>query len=86
MKIKLDQLPRLLREYRIASHESQEAFGKRFGVTATAVSLWENGQREMPNAVLLSILGPQMPMFKICDKCQGAGMIRKEDYATTTNL
>lgn len=43
--------PRLIFEARERLGETQEEFGKRFGVVASAVSLWENGLREAPYEV-----------------------------------
>ena len=36
----------ILKELRNQLNESQLVFGKRFGVTATAVSFWEAGKRD----------------------------------------
>jgi len=60
--------------------ESQSVFGRRFGVTATAVSLWENSKREAPYQVLYFI-EDVISNWKVCDKCQGVGwlIIKKEE-------
>lgn len=42
---------RLVYERRIALNETQTQFGARFDVTATAVSLWEAGERDVPGKV-----------------------------------
>lgn len=36
--------------------ESQETFGKRFGVTKNTVSLWERGRFEPPAAALIWVI------------------------------
>lgn len=41
----------MIRRRRLALKETQEQFGKRFGVGLAAVSHWENGQREAPYEV-----------------------------------
>lgn len=55
--------------------EDQTTFGKRFGVTATAISLWEQGKRDVPNRVLEEVLDIPEPKFVVCPNCQGAGLV-----------
>lgn len=65
----------LIKNTRKLYRESQATFGKRFGVTATAVSLWESGDREAPYKVLewaLEVAKEPQP-FIDCDKCDGKG-------------
>lgn len=42
-------------EVRKAHGLSQDAFGKRIGVTASAISRWESGEREIPGSILLLV-------------------------------
>lgn len=44
--------PQLIKRKRIELGETQTVFAKRFGATATAVSLWEAGLRQAPYPVL----------------------------------
>lgn len=44
--------PKVLREMRIELNETQEEFGRRFGVSHAAVSYWESGEDEMPYEVI----------------------------------
>jgi len=55
--------------------ESQSVFGRRFGVTATAVSLWENGKREAPYQILYFI-EDVIINWKVCSKCCGVGWLQ----------
>ena len=41
-----------IKETRRMLRQTQSVFGKRFGVSAVAVSLWESGKREAPYEVL----------------------------------
>lgn len=52
--------------------ESQHTFGKRFGVTAAAVSLWEKGGRQAPYDVL-SFVEDIAKNWKVCPTCEGVG-------------
>jgi len=55
--------------------ESQSVFGRRFGVTPTAVSLWESGKREAPYQILYFI-EDVLKNWKVCEKCKGVGWIK----------
>lgn len=45
--------PNMIKEARVKHcKQTQKEFGKRFGVTEVAVSLWESGKREAPYSVL----------------------------------
>lgn len=46
----------LVRALRKQLGETQEQFGKRFGVTQVSVSLWESGDNEPPAKVLVVAL------------------------------
>lgn len=46
---------RRLKDLRKSLSLNQEEFGGKIGVTNTAVSKWENGDREIPDSAILSI-------------------------------
>ena len=56
--------------------ESQSVFGKRFGVTATAVSLWEAEKRQAPYQVLY-LIEDILKNWEICPMCKGVGWLKK---------
>ena len=59
---------------------SQEEYAKIFGVTATAISLWENGEREAPYKVLELVftgLGEEPKEIVVCPRCDGTGICEK---------
>lgn len=56
-------------------HEDQGTFGKRFGVTATAISFWEAGKRDVPNRVLEELLELPEAHAEICGACKGTGVV-----------
>ncbi len=65
--------------HRLSLHETQGKYAKRFGFESpTACSLWESGQRRVPENVLKAILLEPLPQFTICDNCKGAGVILYE--------
>ena len=64
--------PRLISVVRRSLNENMKQFGERFGVTPTAVSLWESDQREAPYKVLYFCLDIDV---NVCDKCNGKGFI-----------
>lgn len=41
----------LIRHYRLKMGETQTEFGKRFGVSPVAISLWESARRDPPGVV-----------------------------------
>lgn len=69
------QFHETIKAVRESYRENQKEFGKRFDVTATAVSLWESRQREAPYRVLEWILkvGKEPQPFVDCKKCNGRG-------------
>lgn len=62
----------LIRGKRSELDETLEQFGKRFGVTATAVSLWENGKREAPYSVIEFCISV---IYVNCPHCKGTGYL-----------
>ena len=58
---------------RKSTGETLAQFGKRFGVTATAVNLWESGKREAPYEVIEFVLKDRQPLI-ICPRCSGKGV------------
>lgn len=70
-------LPEKIKQARKLSGESQAAFSKRFGVSTTAVSLWESGKREAPYEVIEYALG-KTSNYEICPTCKGEGVVRKK--------
>ena len=44
-----------LKDIRKAEKLSQDDFGKRIGVTGTALSRWESGDRKIPDSAILNI-------------------------------
>lgn len=63
--------------------ESQSVFGRRFGNTATAVSLWESGKREAPYQVLYFI-EDVITNWKVCNKCRGVGWLLENKKCTSS--
>jgi len=81
------KISKLIKETRVHLMESQGEFGRRFGNSATAVSMWESGQRRSKHEVIEFCLNRQMDI-SICPKCRGKGILiyladmtspRKED-------
>jgi predicted transcriptional regulator len=67
----------IVRLHRMAFHETQLEYAQRFGYeSATAVSLWESGQRRVPNNVLEEIFVNGLPEYSICPGCNGAGVVK----------
>jgi len=56
-------------------NETQDQFGKRFGVSGTAISMWEDGKREAKYEVIEFCLNRQIDI-QICPKCSGLGIIK----------
>ena len=66
----------LLNQQRRIENLTQTNFGKKYGVSATAVSLWEKGKREIPSRVIQDIINFNgIPIPKLCPKCLGKGII-----------
>lgn len=70
-------IPEKIKITRSILKENQTEFGKRFDVTATAVSLWEKGIRQAPYEVITFVVGFEGEQWewKVCDKCLGKGYI-----------
>ena len=64
----------LMTKARIALGETQEEFGKRFGLSAMAISHYELGTRQ-PHKDIVYFLGQFTAHAKVCDKCGGSGWI-----------
>lgn len=59
---------------------SQEEYAKIFGMTATAVALWEGGKREAPYRVLEFVfagLEEEPKPVIVCPRCGGRGICEK---------
>ena len=71
----MSKFSELIRQHREMLRETQTEYAKRFGFdSATAVSLWESGQRKVPERVLEEAL-TYIPRFTICTYCSGRGML-----------
>jgi len=72
--MKINELIKINREI---SRLSQKDYGKSFGVSATAVSLWESGKREAPYRVIEVILSSLLEnkKYRICPTCKGKGLV-----------
>ena len=71
------KIAEIIKTKRESLHESQTDFGNRFGVSATAVSLWESEQREAPYKVITFALTDLSYRVK-CSTCNGTGYLTKE--------
>lgn len=70
----------LAKQHRLMLHETQEQYAKRFGFeTATACSLWESGQRKVPEQVIEAIIFQPLPKYQICSACHGRGMVEEDN-------
>ena len=72
----MNRLSNLIADKRKILRENQTKFGKRFGVSATAVSLWEQGKREAGYEVIEFCLKESPPRI-ICPRCGGKGIVNK---------
>lgn len=73
------KLNELLKKTRESLFETQTEFGKRFNVSATAISLWESGARDIPNNVVENLINNSLVRQLItCPRCSGAGVLFKE--------
>jgi transcriptional regulator with XRE-family HTH domain len=73
-------IPKMIKTHREMRNMSQEEYAKIFGVTATAISLWETGNREAPYKVLelvFSGLGEEPKELIVCPRCGGRGICEK---------
>ena len=78
----------ILKELRNQLNESQSVFGKRFGVTATAISFWEAGKIDMPHEVVNFILDKTIMRkgeITTCPLCQGKGKVAKSYWNVVTD-
>jgi transcriptional regulator with XRE-family HTH domain len=72
----MSRFSELARQNRLALHETQTEYAKRFGFdTATAVSLWEAGKRRVPENVIEALVYDLLPKYQVCEQCNGRGMI-----------
>lgn len=79
----MNDLARMVSDMRFILKESQTEFGKRFGVSPTAVSLWESKKREVPNRVTEWILQGEWPELVICKACKGQGLVTTNGEGST---
>lgn len=71
----MSKFSELAKQHRQMLHLTQSEYAERFGFDSpTAVSLWESGQRKVPENVLEEII-VYIPMFSICTYCSGRGML-----------
>jgi transcriptional regulator with XRE-family HTH domain len=71
----MSKFSELVKQHREMLHETQAEYAKRFNFDSpTAVSLWESGQRKVPERVLEAALD-YIPRFTICTHCSGRGML-----------
>jgi len=73
-------IPELIKTHRQMRMMSQEEYAKIFGMTATAVALWESGKREAPYKVLEFVftgLGEESKELMVCPRCGGKGICEK---------
>lgn len=73
-------IPELIKTHRQMRNMSQEEYAKIFGMTATAVALWESGKREAPYKVLELVftgLGEEPKQMIVCPRCGGKGICEK---------
>lgn len=68
----------LVQQHRIMLNETQTEYAKRFNTHASSISLWEQGQRKVPERIMQVILKDKLPTYTICPNCNGAGMVRNE--------
>ncbi len=74
----------LLKEVREQLRENQTIFARRFGVTATAVSLWEAGKRDMPHEAVNFVLEKSIVRkgeIATCPLCKGKGTVAKSYWS-----
>jgi len=72
----MSKFSELAKQQRLMLHETQEQYAKRFGFqSATACSLWEAGERKVPEKVIESLIFDALPKFSICSNCGGRGMV-----------
>lgn len=76
-------IPQLIKNKRLSLKESQNEFGKRFGVTHASVSDWETGKSEAGYKVIEFVLEGVSPQTKPVKKVSG---IFVEELSKETNL
>ena len=75
----MSRFSELAKQQRLMLHETQEQYAKRFGFeSATACSLWESGQRKVPEIVIEAIVFEPLPQYQICEHCHGRGLVATE--------
>lgn len=77
-------LPETIRQTRRLMGETQQEFANRFGVSITAVSLWESGKREAPYQVISFSL-EKTSNYEICPTCKGEGVVKKDGKEETND-
>jgi len=87
------KIPEKIKILRMSLHESQFAFGKRFGVSHVAVSGWESGKSEAPYKVIEMIIDleeqPDISNYINYgfNKClEELGIFIKENYKPPPNI
>lgn len=76
----MGRLNDLAKAHRIAAKQTQTEYANRFGFeSATAVSLWESGQRKVPPQVVEAMLLNEWiiptAQYVICPSCEGRGLV-----------
>jgi len=70
----MSELVKLIKNTRKSLSETQDEFGRRFGVGGPAVSFWESGRSQAPYRVLEFCLG-----LRRCDVCDGRGYLIEDE-------
>lgn len=76
----MSRFSELAKQQRIMLHETQLQYAKRFGFeSASACSLWESGERRVPEKVIETIIFEALPTYQICFHCHGRGLVLRQD-------
>lgn len=71
----MNKFSELAKKHREMLHLTQSEYASRYNFDSpTAVSLWESGQRKVPERVLEDAI-EYIPRFMICTYCSGRGML-----------